>query len=268
MQIFEFVPENTSECWVTAWLHIDAEGNGEKRPCIVICPGGAYGGVSDREGTPVAQAYFDAGYQAFVLQYSVLEKAKDFIPLIQLACAVAHIRSNADAWGIAADQIAVCGFSAGGHLAGSLGTMFNESKFLERFQQAAHIRPDAVVLCYPVILADEFAHENSIRRVSGAEPGEEAYQWFGLDARVDAQTPPTFLWHTARDKTVPVENSLKMAAALSAAKVPFELHVFPEGPHGMSICTEAVGSKSDYNARWVDWSIRWLNKIFKIEHEA
>ena len=266
MQTLKFVPENAPDCWVTAWLHTDAEGNKEKRPCIVICPGGAYGGVSDREGTPVAQAYFDAGYQAFVLQYSVLEKAKDFIPLIQLACTVAHIRKYADDWGIAADQVAVSGFSAGGHLAGSLATMFNESKFLERYPGDAHIRPDAVVLSYPVILADEFAHENSIRRVSGAEPGEAAYQWFGLNARVDAQTPPMFLWHTAQDKTVPVENSLKMAAALSAAKVPFELHVFPEGPHGMSICTEAVGSKSDYNARWVEWSIRWLNKIFKIEN--
>lgn len=269
MRIFEFIPEGTADCRVSAWLHMDGaskEMADRKKPGILICPGGGYGAVSDREAEPVAKAYFAAGYHTFILRYSVLEQAKDFKPLIQLASTMAHIRKNEDAWGVAGDRIAVCGFSAGGHLAGSLGTLFNERPFLERFQRDDHIRPDAMVLGYPVITADEFAHVNSLSRVSGAKPGEEAYRWFGLDGHVDAQTPPTFLWHTAEDALVPVENSLKMAAALSAAKVPFELHVLPQGHHGMSVCNKTVGTKCDYNARWVEWSIRWLNRVFEFEN--
>ena len=88
-------------------------------------------------------------------------------------------------------------------------------------------------------------------------------RWFGLDRHVDKDTPPTFLWHTAEDNAVPVENSLKMASALSAARIPFELHVFPHGDHGLSVCTEEVGTPNDYNARWVEWSIQWLHSLSK-----
>lgn len=269
MRIFDFIPEGASDCRVSAWLHMDGasrEMADRKKPGILICPGGGYGGVSGREAEPVAQAYFAEGFHTFILRYSVLDQAKNFKPLIQLASAMVHIRKNADDWQVDENRIAVCGFSAGGHLAGSLGTLFNEPRFLERFQRDDHIRPDAMVLGYPVITADEYAHVNSLSHVSGAKPGEEAYRWFGLDGHVDDQTPPTFLWHTAEDKTVPVENSLKMAAALSAAKVPFELHILPKGPHGMSVCNETVGSKCEYNARWINWSIRWLNSIFGFEN--
>ena len=214
----------------------------------------------------MAKVYFAAGYHTFILRYSVLEQAKDFKPLLQLAYTMAHVRQNAAAWDLDAHRVAVCGFSAGGHLAGSLGTLYHEPAFLSRLETAVPVRPDAMVLCYPVIASDEFAHVHSISRVSGAQPGEDAYRWFGLDRHVDSRTPPTFLWHTAQDQLVPVENSLKMAAALSAAKVPFELHVFPEGPHGMSVCNEAVDFMSPYNARWIDWSIRWLNRVFDFEN--
>jgi len=175
---------------------------------------------------------------------------------------VAHVRKNARKWNVDPDKVVVCGFSAGGHLAGSMGTLFNEERFLKAFDRDEHIRPDAMVLCYPVITADEYAHVGSIETVSGADKGSPDYEWFGLDQHVDAQTPPAFLWHTASDDCVPVENSLKMAAALSAAKVPFELHVFPDGAHGMSTCTREVGTYNPYNARWVEWSIKWLNRLF------
>ena len=269
MRIFDFVPEGVSDCRVSAWLHMDGVRVGltnRKRPAIMICPGGGYGSLSDREAEPVAKAYFAAGYHTFILRYSVLEQATDFKPLIQLASTMTHIRKNAGAWSVDGERIAVCGFSAGGHLAGSLGTLFNEPRFLEHFRRDDHIRPDAMILGYPVITSDEFAHVNSLSRVSGAKPGEEAYRWFGLDGHVDAETPPTFLWHTAEDAVVPVENGLKMAAALSAAKVSFEMHILPKGPHGMSVCNETVGSKCEYNARWIDWSILWLNRIFEFEN--
>lgn len=270
MKVFEFIPEGIQDCKVTAWLH----GNEEftemaaftyERPAMIICPGGGYNMVSQREAEPVAKYYFAAGYNTFILWYSVKEMAKDFLPLRQLASTIAHVRKYAEEWHTVKDKIAVSGFSAGGHLACSLGTLFNEERFLKAFGRDDDICPNAMVLSYPVITADEFAHTGSISNVSGCEIGTEDYKWFGLDNHVDEQTPPTFLWHTAEDSCVPVENSLKMAAALSAAKVPFELHVFPEGYHGMSVCNKEVNSSKEYNRRWIEWSIKWLNKLFEFE---
>ena len=185
------------------------------------------------------------------------------MPLSQLAATIREVRKNADAWFTAKDKIAVCGFSAGGHLAASLGTLYNEEAFLNVYGSEDDIRPNAMILGYPVITADEYAHEGSIKNVSGAEKGSAEYEWFGLDKHVDENTPPTFLWHTAEDKLVPVENSIKMITALSAAKVPFEYHVLPKGHHGMSTCTSEVGCYNPYNARWMEWSITWLNTLFE-----
>ena len=270
MKVFEFVPEGIQDCRVTAWLH----GNEEfpemaaytyDRPAMIICPGGGYSFVSQREAEPVAKHYFAAGYNTFILWYSIGEKAKDFLPLRQLASTIAHVRKYADEWHTIKDKIAVSGFSAGGHLACSLGTLFNEERFLKAFGRDDDIRPNAMVLIYPVIMANEYAHTGSIRNVSGSEIGTEEYKWFSLDNHVDEMTPPTFLWHTADDAVVPVENSLKMAAALSAVKVPFELHVLPNGYHGMTVCNREVNSPCEYNARWIEWSIKWLNKVLDFE---
>lgn len=269
MKNFDFIPDGIEECSVTAWLHTNGRSGDlldVSRPAVLICPGGGYEMVSDREAEPVAKAYFAAGYHTFILYYAVQEKAAGFYPLRQLASAMAHIRSHASQWHVAPDKIAVCGFSAGGHLAASLGTLYQEEAFLKVWDRTDNIRPDAMILCYPVITADEYAHKGSIEHVSGAAEGEAAYTRFGLDRHVDAMTPPAFLWHTSEDDCVPVENSLRMAAALSAAKVPFELHVFPHGGHGMSTCTAEVSTPDSYNARWMEWSIRWLDKLFTFEH--
>lgn len=268
MRTFEFVPERTIGCSVKAWIH-DQNGSEALRqrihPAIIICPGGGYSFVSDREAEPVAKVYFAAGYNTYILTYTVGKDAKNFVPLSQLASTLAEVRRNADEWFTAKDRIAVCGFSAGGHLAASLGTLFNEEKFLRVYGKEEDIRPDAMILGYPVITADEFAHVDSIEKVSGAEKGSEEYSWFSLDKHVDDKTPPVFLWHTAEDVVVPVENSIKMIAALSAAKVPFEYHVLPKGCHGMSVCTNEVGTASTYNVRWVEWSITWLNTLFEFK---
>lgn len=267
MKTFGFTPQGVSGCNVRAWIHEQTSKEMKQRmhPAVIICPGGGYGFVSEREAEPVARAYFSAGYNTYILTYSVGEGAKNFVPLSQLAATIAEVRANADAWFTAKDKIAVCGFSAGAHLAASLGTLFNEEKFLKVFDKDENIRPDAMILSYPVITADEFAHVGSIQNVSGAEVGSEEYAWFSLDQHVDEQTPPTFLWHTAEDRVVPVENSIKMITALSAAKVPFEYHVLPKGHHGMSTCTAEVGCPHPYNARWMEWSITWLNTLFGFE---
>lgn len=227
---------------------------------MIICPDGAYAGVSGREAEPVAAPFYTAGFNTFILYYSVGARAAGFEPLCQLAATIAEIRERSEEWHTIPNKIAVCGFSAGGHLAASLGVLFNEPEFLRKFGSTKHFRPDAVILGYPVITSDADTHVESIENVSGSSKGSETYRWFGLDNHVDAQTPPMFLWHTAADSLVPVENSLKMAAALSAEKIHFELHILPEGEHGMSVCTEEVGTPSAYNARWVEWCIIWLQK--------
>lgn len=265
MKSFEFTPEGVQDCSVTAWVHHNNESTEivqKLHPAIIICPGGAYEFVSDREAEPVGKPYFAAGYNVFILRYSVGEKAAGFNPLCQLAATIAHIRKYSTQYVTAENEIAVCGFSAGGHLAASLGTLFNEEKFLQVFNRNDNIRPDAMVLCYALITADEYTHESSIEKVSGAKKGSADYEWFGLDKHVDENTPPAFLWHTAADQLVPVENCLKMAMALSAKDVPYELHILPEGEHGLSVCTNEVATPDDYNGRWVEWSIAWMNKLF------
>lgn len=269
MKYFEFQPNGVENCNVKAYIHTSGESERmEDRllPAVIVCPGGGYRNIAEREGEPVALEYFTAGYNVFVLtRYSVGESARNFAPLCQLAATMAHVRAHADEWRILKDKIAVCGFSAGGHLAGSLGTFYNEEKFLKVWNRGEDIRPNAMILCYPVITSDEYAHQQSIRNVSGSEVGTDEYKWFGLNYHVDATTPPTFLWHTASDACVPVENSIAMAKALSSEKVPFEVHIMPEGRHGMATCTEEVGTNDAYIRRWIEWSLAWLAKIFEFE---
>ena len=267
MNSFCFIPDGQDACSVTAWLQQTVtEKPQAPKPAIVICPGGGYQFVSLREGVPVAKKYFAAGYHTFILEYAVGEDAKAYKPLRQLAATGAQLRRNCSQWNIDPDRIAVCGFSAGGHLAASLGVLHNDPVFLEAYPQNEHIRPDAMILGYPVVTAGERTHKGTLRTISGNAPeGSEAYRYWGLDSHVDSQTPPTFLWHTAEDDGVPVDNSLQMALALSSAKVPYELHIFPNGPHGMSVCNKEVGLNNPYNARWVEWSIAWLNQIFHYE---
>lgn len=270
MKIFEFIPEGSSDCSVEAWIHRHTSSDENlhlHHPGIIICPGGGYGAISARESAPVAEPFFAAGYNVFILNYSVKEKAQNFRPLCQLAAAIAHIRKNGEEYLTFPDKIAVMGFSAGGHLAASLGTLFNNDRFLKVFGRTEHIRPDAMILGYPVITGDdEFSQIHSIERVSGAKKGTPEYRWFDLTDHVSEQTPPTFLWHTAADELVPVENSLLFSMALSKYKIPYECHILPEGPHGMCTCTNEIRSYDPYNARWVDWCIRWLNKQFNYEY--
>ena len=126
-----------------------------KLPAIVICPGGGYESITAQEADPVAKEYIAAGYHVFILDYSVREDASNFLPLCQLAGTVAHIRKYAQEWSVDENKIVVCGFSAGGHLAASLGTLFNENKFQKVWSRTVNIRPNAMILGYPVILSNE-----------------------------------------------------------------------------------------------------------------
>ncbi len=265
MELVRFKPLPETESEVVGYLHTpvwEMEVRRESFPAVVLCPGGAYAMVSEREADPVALSFFSRGYNVFTLTYSVGEKAKDFRPLKEVSETIRALRNHPE-WRVDRDRIAVCGFSAGGHLAASSGILWDDPELLKVYDNhGGENRPNAMILCYPVITADEFAHVESIENVSGCKQGTPGYEYFSLDKHVSGKTCPAFLWHTAEDDCVPVENSLKLAASLSRQKIPFELHVFPKGWHGMSVCTEETGSRDDYNAKWVPLALDWLDREF------
>ena len=225
-----------------------------ERPMVVVVPGGGYTHVSAREGDPVALQFAAAGYHTAVLEYAIGEKAQDYRPLRQLEQALHLLRQNAAAWHILPDKIAVCGFSAGGHLALS-------GAVLDIPGQAEQQRPNAVVLAYPVVTAGEYAHRGSFEQLAGSTDGA-AQQAFSLEERITPQTPPVFVWHTMEDGTVPVENTLMLLSALHRAGVPCEAHLFERGVHGTSISTAEVGHPSAHRHHWVQLAVEWLNDTF------
>lgn len=265
MEIVNFQPIPGTDGQVVGYLHTpvwEMPVRRESFPAVVLCPGGAYAMCSQREADPVALAFFARGYQVFTLTYSVGEKAKGFLPLRELSETVRVLRERPE-WRVDPEKIAVCGFSAGGHLAASLGVMWDDPELLKTYDNhGGKNRPNAMVLSYPVITAGKFAHEGSIENVSGCAQGTPGYEYFSLENHVSSRTCPAFLWHTAEDDCVPVENSLLFATALSQNKVPFELHIFPKGGHGMSVCTQEVGCRDDYNGRWLSLALEWLDKEF------
>lgn len=265
MELITFKPLPDTKAFVTGYLHTpiwEMETRRGSFPAVVICPGGAYAMVSQREAEPIALPLFSRGYNVFILTYSVGKEAGNFRPLRELSETVRIIRERPE-WRVTPDKIAVCGFSAGGHLACSLGVMWDDPELLKVYDnQGGKNRPNAVILGYPVITADEFAHVESIENVSGCKRGTPGYEYFSLDKRVNEKACPAFLWHTGEDDCVPVENSLKLLLSLQKYKIPYEAHIFPKGWHGMSACTVESGSYDDYNARWLPLAIDWLDRQF------
>ena len=265
--VYEGCEKTVVQCYVQAR---SKELTMPPRPAVVIFPGGGYDYTSDREAEPVANAYLAAGYSAFVVRYAVGADAKHPHPLLDAAAAIALLRARAEEFYIDPHKIAVCGFSAGGHLAAHLGTQWHLPLLRETLGgESADFRPDAMVLCYPVISAIRGDHLYSFLNLTGPDPAQETLARLSCEESVDGRTPPAFLWHTANDTCVPVENSLVMAGALAKAGVPVELHVFPNGLHGLSVCTyeTAAGGSEDrvypYVARWVPWSVRFLENVFR-----
>ena len=265
--VYEGCEKTVVQCYVQAR---SKELTMPPRPAVVIFPGGGYDYTSDREAEPVANAYLAAGYSAFVVRYAVGADARHPHPLLDAAAAIALLRARAEEFYIDPHKIAVCGFSAGGHLAAHLGTQWHLPLLRETLGgESADFRPDAMVLCYPVISGIRSPHLHSFLNLTGPDPAQETLARLSCEESVDGRTPPAFLWHTANDTCVPVENSLVMAGALAKAGVPVELHVFPNGLHGLSVCTyeTAAGGSEDrvypYVARWVPWSVRFLENVFR-----
>lgn len=245
---------------LTACLHSPDD---RVRPAVLVFPGGAYRFCSPRENGPVTSRFFDYGYNVFALCYSVGENARDLQPLAEAAMAMLLLRKNAAEWRLDPKRIAVCGFSAGGHLAGSLGLLCHTPRLLERLgATAGQIRPDAMVLCYPVVSSGEYAHRESFFNVTGQQQGGSLWDGLSLEKHVTPEAPPTFIWHTADDATVPVENAIMLAAALQQNKVPWEAHIFYKGGHGLSTCNDEAGTPNPHCAHWLPLCAEWLADVF------
>lgn len=254
---------------VESYIHGDyAELNIGKRKAMIVCPGGGYGFLSDREAEPIALKFFAEGFNTFILRYSVGAKASNFNPLCELLNTIKYIRTNSEEYRIIEDRIFVIGFSAGAHLACSAATLYDIPEIEERVgSDRAICRPDGVILGYPVIDAGEYTHFWSIQNVSGhAEPTKEDVDLFSLHKHVKPTTPPAFLWHTADDGAVPSENSLLFALAMRKNKVPVELHLYPTGNHGLALCNKETWSGYEshvmpYVEGWINLAINWAQKF-------
>jgi len=237
----------------------------QKRPCLLICPGGAYRGISQREAEPIGLHFLFQGFNVFVLSYST---APHCFPaqLREVAAVMELIHQNADSWNCDPQRVALMGFSAGGHLAAHYSTSYDCEQVRQMFPDSHPVQ--ACVLGYPVITADpDFWHKGSFVNLTGHDPvTEEDRDLFSLERRVTKDTPPTFLWHTAEDAGVPVENSMRYAAALSACKVPFELHVYPYGAHGRATADEQtcnnLDEKNFHAHAWIEAAQKWLKLMF------
>ena len=224
------------------WLHTYVQNvpmkdiNGRKRPAVLIIPGGGYGHVSPREGEPVALRFLCRGYCAFVLEYSVAP-VRFPVQLQEAAMAMGYIRRNAESFGVDPQMVAAIGFSAGGHLCGLLGTLFDAPE-VAHIGQAPLLRPDALGLCYPVAVSWGPTHEGSFLNLCG----EDALlrRSVSLDGLVRPDMPPVYLWHTRDDEAVPCRNTLVLAQALEAKGVPMAMRMYLHGKHGLSTADAQV----------------------------
>ena len=242
-----------------------------KRPVVLICPGGGYAMTSDREAEALAVKFLAMGYHAAILRYSVAP-ARFPEALLQLATAVALLRENAEKWHIDENKIVVQGSSAGGHLAASLGVFWNKPFVAEALGMESKVfRPNGLMLSYPVITSGEKAHQGSFENVLGEQyADEEKRRFLSLEYNVSRDTPPTFLWHTAPDDTVPVENSLLFFQALHALDIPAELHIYPVGGHGLGLATAETARLEGYGIQaecesWITLAGEWMKHLFEVK---
>lgn len=249
----------------------------DRRPAVIISPGGGYQGYTEREGEAAALRFTAAGYQAFVLHYSLGEKAKFPCAVYDIGKAFCYLHENAEGLALNPEKIVVCGFSAGGNLSASLGVLWDKPFFYERLQvPPGWLKPAAMVLAYPVIDfalgsdAGQSSDEREMMRaciasVTGTyNPGKDDYERINLLRYVSENTPPAFLFHLSEDPMVPVENTLSFANLLAKNHVPFELYVAQDKWHGVSLFetkdTDDGFFRKDY-AGWFTMAKAWLDKI-------
>jgi acetyl esterase/lipase len=228
-------------------------GGSAPSAAIVVCPGGGYRRRAAHEGEPIARWLNELGLAAFVLDYRV-DPHRHPAPLDDAQRAIRTVRARADGWRVDPGRVGILGFSAGGHLAASAATRWRDGDpaAADPIDRQGS-RPDLAILCYPVITFGPHRHAGSMTSLLGDDPPEEARAALSAERQVGPATPPTFLWHTAEDAAVPVQNSLLFAAALAEHGVPFALHVFPRGRHGLGLAGDdpVVGAWTGLCAAWL-----------------
>ena len=240
-----------AEAWIT--VHKPEKANGT---AIVICPGGGYGGlVTGAEGHGIAAWLNAHGITGVVLEYR-LPKGRPFVPLLDAQRAIRTVRANAKAWGIDPAKVGIIGFSAGGHLASTAGTHFDDGdpKADDPVEKQS-CRPDFMILVYPVITMGETTHGGSRTNLLGNKPDEKLVKLFSNETQVTAKTPPAFLAHAKDDKAVGPENSKAFYDALLARKVPAKYLELASGGHGLN------GYKGPMWDAWQAQSLAWLGEL-------
>ncbi len=247
------------------------------RDALLVIPGGGYEMVCNHnEGEPIAHAFLARGYNTFVLHYSIGEHAVFPQPLIEASLAVKHIKDHAEEYNINPDRVFGCGFSAGGHLCASLGTLWHLPEIYERAEIPYGSNKLAGMLnIYPVISAlVPGTHMPSFHRILGTEsPSQEELARYSLELRVSENTVPAFVVHTIVDQTVSVANSLVFARALTDHNIPCEVHIYPKGAHGFSLATEWTAEGytekiNPTNAKWVDLANDWMKSVDTAPHHC
>lgn len=266
---FPELGENGSDAYVECYIPSALENAGEslkrkKHPCMVVVPGGGYRLTSDREAEPIALQFMAEGYRAFVIRYSC---APHCFPqqLREVAAVMELIYEHADEWNIEVSRTAIIGFSAGGHLATQYSNLYNCPEVRAIFPDSKPVQ--ACILGYTVITDHpDYKHAGSVQNYLGQEKAERNEKGFDCASIVSEQTPPTFIWHTVEDKTVPVQNSLLYAKALSDHKIPYEMHIYPCGEHGLSVVNETVfmearDARVMRAQKWIADAKTWLKMI-------
>ena len=239
---------------ITPYLPEKGTANGT---AIIIFPGGGYAGLSmENEGSSVAKAFNKFGVTAFVVKYRLPSDSimvdKTIGPLQDAQQSVLMVRKNAASWGIDPAKIGIIGFSAGGHLASTAGTHFD--KLVIEDKENISVRPDFMILLYPVISFGPMAHVGSRENLIGKTLSQNLIDLYSNEKQVTANTPPTLLVHAGDDTTVPVQNSLMFYNALLAVKVKAEMHIFEAGGHGFGL------NNSKSKDKWIDWAKNWLEE--------
>ena len=251
---------NVQEPTIEVYLPAKANANSM---AMLIFPGGGYHILAyDWEGTDMAKLLNTKGIAGIVVKYRLPDskslKDQFKVPLQDAQRAIRLVRANAGNFNIDAQRVGIMGFSAGGHLASTLGTHFNEEVYSKQDTiDAISARPDFMALIYPVISMQEgITHQGSRNNLLGQQPAKEQIQHFSNELQVTKDTPPTFLVHAQDDKVVPVENSLLFFKALQDKGVPASMHLYPKGGHGFSLAL-----KNDYLSGWTDQLIRWIQSL-------
>ena len=261
---------------LTAYLHenIEMVSPNRVRPAILIVPGGAYGGICDREGEPIALKFFEKGFQVFLLEYSCGDLAYPNA-FKEMAMAMIYVRQHCAEWNIIKNKVVAIGFSAGGHLVGTLGAN-NEliwRDILKDVGNKEEICPDSIILSYPVVdISGKYKHEDTTKNLT---QGNKALgQQLDLYNLINTKSSPAFIWHTYEDNLVPYENSFLLAKAYSENKIPFSFHIYEKGYHGQCMkdleCWEerCLPYLAEECSVWFETCLKWMKenniKIFEI----